>query len=396
MKKVDDNILQTVGPEGGGTPPAEAEHSAGTEKAVAPDGIEPVAKETEDFDAATLPEADSTGEEQQEKPSKTLQNVDGSDLADSVPPAGLCSDDPENDDGKLISSGDSRLFHGYAITRQGGRPDNQDSYRACKTRLGYLFIVCDGMGGGPGGKTASSRACQKIVEIVNSPTLPGRVGKGVGDILDFALDFANYDLRQYVQSHPELTGMGTTCVLLLVTKNKAFVKHAGDSRLYQIRGGRKVYRTTDHSLVQELLKRHALKNEEQARQSSQANVITSALGTSRTIPHKESVELPFKKGDRFLLSTDGLHGVLPEPELLDALGQPLATKKRDNETEGPRHIMQGLADKIDSIGKGRGGHYDNMTGIIIVMDKDSAMRPTMWQVTSDKLSKLKTFIKLLK
>ncbi len=396
MEKVDDNILQTVGPEGGGTPPAEAEHCVGTEKATVPDGIEPVAKEMEDFDAATLPEAGSAGEEQQEQSPKTLQNVDGSNLVDSVPPVDLCTDDPENDDGKLISPCDSRLFHGYAITRQGGRPDNQDSYRACKTRLGYLFIVCDGMGGGPGGKTASSRACQKIIEIVNSPTLPGKAGKSESEMLDFALDYANYDLRQYVQSHPGLAGMGTTCVLLLVTKNKAFVKHAGDSRLYQIRGSRKVYRTTDHSLVQELLNRHALKNEEQARQSSQANVITSALGTSRLIPHKESAELPFKKGDRFLLTTDGMHGVMPEPELLDALSQPLATKKRNNETEGLRHIMQGLADKIDSIGKGRGGHYDNMTGIMIAMDEDSAMRPTIRQATSDKLSKLKTFIKFLK
>lgn len=396
MEKVDDNILQTVGSESGGIHPVGAESNVSPENDAVPYGIEPVAKETEDFDVAALSEADNTDEEQQEEPSKTLQNVDGRDLVDSVPPIELCSDDPKNDDGKLIGSGNSRLFHGYAITRQGGRPDNQDSYRACKTRLGYLFIVCDGMGGGPGGKTASSRACQKILEIVNSPMLPDKAGEGESKILDFALEYANYDLRQYVQSHPELTGMGTTCVLLLLTKNKAFVKHVGDSRLYQIRGGRKVYRTTDHSLVQELLKRHALKNEEQARLSSQANVITSALGTSRLIPHKESVELPFKKGDRFLLTTDGMHGVMPEPELLDALSQPLATKKRDNETEGPRHIMQGLADKIDSIGKGRGGHYDNMTGIMIVMDEDSAMRPTMRQVTSDKLSKLKTFIKFLK
>lgn len=396
MKKVDDNILQTTNPESDGTSPVDTEPNVSPEHEAVPDGIEPVAKETEDFDARTLPETDSADEEQQEKPSKTLQNVGGSDLVDSVPPVGLCSDDPENGDGKLIGSGDSRLFHGYAITRPGGRPDNQDNYMAYKTRLGYLFVVCDGMGGGPGGKTASSRACQKIVEIVNSPTLPGRVGKGVGDILDFALDFANYDLRQYVQSHPELTGMGTTCVLLLITKNKAFVKHAGDSRLYQIRGSRKVYRTTDHSLVQELLKRHALKDEEQARQSSQVNVITSALGISQLIPHKESAELPFKKGDRFLLSTDGLHGVLPEPELLDALSQHIVTKKRDNETEGLRHVMQGLANKLDSIGERRRDHYDNMTGIMIVMDEDSAMRPTIRQVVKDKLSKLKIFTKFLK
>lgn len=428
MEKVEDNTRQPI------KPAMESGHEGlGPDKANAPvpEGIEPVADglETvpngvdeldtmfsaepdeaveesfpETVETESLPSSGAKGAEIQsdtkdkgkdgprhEGGSKTLVNDDGRDLLGDVPPEGLCYNDGDNVDGKIISSTGSGIFHGYAITRQGGRSENQDSFGACKTRRGFLMIVCDGMGGGPGGKTASMRACQKITDIVNSNTLPKRVGKSDDDVLNFALYFANYDLRQYVKDHPELSGMGTTCVLLLVTRNKAIVKHVGDSRLYQIRDGRKVYRTTDHSLVYELLKRHALKDEEEARLSPQSNVITSALGTGKAIPHIETEELPYKKGDRFLLSTDGVHGAMPEGELLDTISQPLIAKNRNSETDGLRYIMQGLADKLDSIGKAKGGRYDNLTGIMVVMDRNSAMPVKVWQKIKDTIAKLKIF-----
>lgn len=353
--------------------------------------FQPAALDVEAFNATTNKKEQGLmrkGDDERKESTPTLIG-DTSLLEDPIDtPINICSKDGDNADGLLVLCPEPTLFKGYAITRQGGRPENQDSFIIGKTRLGYLLVVCDGMGGGPGGKTASQMACNIIFNTVNtSPSkLPASIKKSENSILNFALEFANYNIKQYAQEHPSLKGMGTTCALVLITRNKAFVKHVGDSRVYQLRGVCKVYRTTDHSYVFELLKQHALKTEEQARLSPQVNVITSALGISREIPHIESQELAYKKGDRFLITTDGIHGIMPEKELLEDICQPV---KDGKEAEGLRHIMRQLADKVDSIGIGKGNKYDNLTGVLIEMDTDSALNVPIIQNVKDKIIKMK-------
>ena len=68
---------------------------------------------------------------------------------------------------KTLHKNDADIFVGFAESRIGGRPENQDSYGYKETSLGFLLTVCDGMGGGPGGKTASSIAVQEIITGVD-------------------------------------------------------------------------------------------------------------------------------------------------------------------------------------------------------------------------------------
>ena len=172
------------------------------------------------------------------------------------------------------------------------------------------MTVCDGMGGGPGGKTASSIAVKEIIAgVTEAPK-----DEETTNILIKAIRRANMAIIEFAAEHPELSGMGSTCTVLLISENSAIVAHVGDSRVYQIRGKKKVFRTFDHSMVFELVKKKVI-TEEQARLSQQSNVITRALGAKPDV-EVDCVELSFKKGDRFLLCTDGIHGSMPEEELV--------------------------------------------------------------------------------
>ena len=98
--------------------------------------------------------------------------------------------------------------------------------------------------------------------------------------------------------NPSLKGMGSTATVLLLSDKSAFVAHVGDSRVYQIRSGKKIFRTFDHSMVFELVKQKVI-TEEQARLSAQSNIITRALGMQPDL-QVDVVERPYEKGDRFV------------------------------------------------------------------------------------------------
>lgn len=231
----------------------------------------------------------------------------------------------------------------------GGRSENQDSYGIAKTAFGLLLVVCDGMGGGPGGKTASSIVTQTIIDYV--------VGESSDisplSLLAGAATAANEAVLSQVERNQALRGMGTTCVCVLLQKNKAFILHVGDSRCYQLRGDRCVFRTADHSYVGELVRRGSL-TEEAARVSKYSNVITKAVGAGANI-EPEVEMITYKPGDRFALMTDGIWGSMPEPQLLNLL-----CCDSNLETLVPR-----IAAKVDSIGIAEGGGHDNLTLLMV-------------------------------
>ena len=195
-------------------------------------------------------------------------------------------------------------------TRQGGRPENQDSCGFVDTPHGFLAIMCDGMGGGPAGRQASELAVNTIAEYVNS--IPDAIK--LDELLQQAIEKAHQTIVEAGQKYPELKGMGTTVAAVLFHKEKAIVAHVGDSRVYQFRFGRRLFRTTDHSMVAELVSVNKL-TEEQARLSGQTNLITRALGGGN---HLADIDMrPYEKGDRFLLCTDGIWGALPAKDLVE-------------------------------------------------------------------------------
>lgn len=250
-------------------------------------------------------------------------------------------------------------LHGVANSMQGGRSENQDDMAFVDTELGLLVLVCDGMGGGPGGKTASYIVKYEMVKALCActPQTPR------DHALKMAASSANDALEKKMQEVPALQGMGSTFVAALISKESAYVAHAGDSRCYLLRGGKCVYRSNDHSLVGELVRKKAL-TEEEARRSPQSNVITRGLGsTSNHVP--EIDEVPYRKGDRFVLCTDGVWGSMPQADLL----------KRFTEKTDLQQIVSNLSAEIDNIGFSKGGYHDNHTMAIVDMDASSTLKP---------------------
>lgn len=253
-------------------------------------------------------------------------------------------------------------FSGFLETRIGGRPENQDSFGYIETPDGLLVIVCDGMGGGPGGKTASSIT----VEVVKQSVLESsHLHQSREEALKLAVERAHVALLNKMQEVPALRGMGTTIAALYINHESAVVLHIGDSRIYKLRDATKVFRTQDHSMVGDMVRGGTL-TEEQARLSAQANIITRAIGIDgKSIPDFDIV--PYEKGDRFVLCSDGIWGAMPEPQLI----------KHFSEHRSLANIVESLSNKVDSLGRDKGNHHDNLTLAMVETKIDSKLKEKM-------------------
>lgn len=247
---------------------------------------------------------------------------------------------------------------GHIQSKTGGRIENQDFYGSTQTQYGELIIVCDGMGGHNGGRHAAESAVQIIIEEVSKSKAVNPV-----DAVSEAITKANTAIWEENHLDKRLKGMGTTVVALLITPQKAISFHVGDSRIYQLRNGKIQFRTFDHSHVFEMVKA-GLINEEQARLSEKSNIITRGLGIQATVDVSITDSLSYKKGDRFLLCTDGICGAIPENELVD-----MASRKENLE-----NVLNQLVEKIDAIGFENGGKHDNLTSALLEMESDSTLK----------------------
>ena len=251
---------------------------------------------------------------------------------------------------------------GFWDTRQGGRAENQDSCGFVDTPHGLVAVVCDGMGGGPAGKDASTLAVQAIAEYFCNQQ------PDAGDLkvmMQNAIEHAHQAIISKSESHPEMRGMGSTVVAVLFNSRAAIVAHIGDSRLYQLRHGEKVFRTEDHSMVADMVRSKEL-TEEQARLSQQTNVITKALGGKNGLL-ADIEEIPYEKGDRFLLCTDGIWNALPEADLV----------KRAAKTPSLAGTVDSIVLLADEIGRKNGNTHDNLTLALFETKEDSTEKVKM-------------------
>jgi serine/threonine protein phosphatase PrpC len=260
----------------------------------------------------------------------------------------------------------------HILSRIGGRGENQDFFGSRETRHGLLVVVCDGMGGAKGGSTASQLAVETILNEVSNSTLVDD-----GEILREAIMKANSVVYRTGCSRQDLQGMGTTVVALLINENKAAAAHVGDSRIYQIRGAKRIFRTFDHSMVFELVRRGKI-TEEQARLSAQSNVILRALGTKPEVDIEINKEIYYLRGDRFLLCSDGIWGAVSEKEILK-----LAKCGKSVE-----QTVEKIVETIDSIGTEKGNKHDNLTAGLIETNINSKIQP-------DVSKKIKIIISIL-
>ncbi len=201
----------------------------------------------------------------------------------------------------------TRVLVGAATDVGRARSHNEDTYgyripedAETADHKGYLFVVCDGMGGHAAGEVASQIAVETILTTYyDEPDSPA-------ESLKHAIAIANSRIFTQASQRSEQRGMGTTAVAIVVRGDSMTVAHAGDSRAYLLRNGELSRLTRDHSLVEEWVAKGVLPASE-AGQHPMSNVITRALGHAPEVT-PEVQEQPLEDGDLLLLCSDGLSG----------------------------------------------------------------------------------------
>jgi serine/threonine protein phosphatase PrpC len=240
------------------------------------------------------------------------------------------------------------------------RSSNEDSY-CTRADLG-LFVVADGMGGHVAGEVASRIAVDTIQKFINETagadknrTWPFPFDPTISldaNRLKAAFRLANRQIANAITDAADLRGMATTASALLAGQTRACVAHVGDSRIYVLRDGALEQITNDHSWVEEQVRAGAL-TPIAARQHPWRNVVTRALAGGED-PEIDVVELSPKKGQRFLLCSDGLSTVVAHDTIARILGEEHA----ELET-----ICQALIAAANE-----GGGPDNITTLVLEID----------------------------
>ncbi|WP_025159224.1 PP2C family protein-serine/threonine phosphatase [Leifsonia aquatica] len=221
------------------------------------------------------------------------------------------------------------------------RSNNQDSGYA-----GHgLFVVADGMGGHAGGDVASAIAVNRIREADTEYATATEAEFA----LQSALIAANSLLAETVFEHPELTGMGTTVSAMIRVGDQIALAHIGDSRIYLYRDGELKQVSTDHTFVQRLVDSGRI-TEEEAMVHPRRSVLMRVLGDVDASPEIDTWVLDTRPGDRWLICSDGLSGVVKNDDLQAAL----ATR------DAPRQVAEKLLKQsLDA------GAPDNVTVVIL-------------------------------
>lgn len=195
------------------------------------------------------------------------------------------------------------------------RSNNQDSGYAGSN----LFVVADGMGGHAGGDVASSLAVARLAPLDQPFTSTSDAEHALRDaIADTATE-----LIDTVGRRPELAGLGTTVSALIMVDQSAVIAHIGDSRIYLYRDGALTQITTDHTFVQRLVDSGRITPEE-ARYHPRRSVLMRVLGDMDPDPEVDTFIMPTQPGDRWLLCSDGLSGVVDDVHTAKAMALGLA------------------------------------------------------------------------
>ncbi|MFD9031784.1 Stp1/IreP family PP2C-type Ser/Thr phosphatase [Streptomyces sp. NPDC059567] len=212
-----------------------------------------------------------------------------------------------------------------------------------------LLAIADGMGGQAAGEVASSEVISTLVTLDDD--VPS---SDILTSLGAAVQRANDQLRMMVEEDPQLEGMGTTLTALLWTGQRLGLVHVGDSRAYLLRDGVLTQITQDHTWVQRLVDEGRI-TEEEATTHPQRSLLMRALGSGDHVEPDLSIR-EVRAGDRYLICSDGLSGVVSHQTMEDTLAS----------YQGPQETVQELIQLAL-----RGGGPDNITVIVAdVLDVD--------------------------
>lgn len=209
-------------------------------------------------------------------------------------------------------------------------------------RPGYLFILCDGMGGQKSGEVASQLTATWISKkyYKNNKFDPLSLRKIIKDV--------NKDIFNLSNKYEEYDGMGTTLISALIKDDKIYIYSVGDSRVYLFRNNRLKQLTEDQSEVWELYEAGII-NKDEIIDHPKKNYITEAIGIDEEVSinyYKNNIE----KGDKFLLSSDGLTDMIKDRQIRDIF--------RSEES------LKDITNKLIISANDKGGN-DNITCIVI-------------------------------
>lgn len=250
-------------------------------------------------------------------------------------------------------AGPLRIHTAHLTDRGRVRDENQDACLELHGAAGeQLLVVADGMGGHRGGSTASRLLIETVREIFEAAPCWD------GETLRVAIAEANARICQAANDSLELMGMGTTVVAVLIGNehDAAWLAHVGDSRAYRLRAGVFEQLTEDHSLVAELVRRGAI-TESEAIDHPRRNEILRSVGIQ---PHVEIdlASLSLQNGDRLLLCSDGLSGLVPDDEIaavlnasqpIDAVSQLVEAATARGSPDNVTVIVSVLTDEAQNI-----------------------------------------------
>jgi len=197
------------------------------------------------------------------------------------------------------------------------RENNEDAIEVKLFPDMTVGIVADGMGGQAAGEIASKRAIEVVPRELRKNLAQATSHDQVKTVIRRAVVQANEEIMAMGALDRDLRNMGTTIVIAVWRKgNELYVAGVGDSRAYRVRGSHIEQLTIDHSLAQALVENKTISAAE-AREHRFRNVLWKYLGTKEVGEGPEVRVEPLQAGDKFLLCTDGLSGVVPDTMLLE-------------------------------------------------------------------------------
>lgn len=239
-----------------------------------------------------------------------------------------------------------------------------------------LVVLADGMGGYKAGEVASGIAVRTVMSLLKDAveredltqrdSATGLSRPGI--LLRDAIQRANKIIYQTARTQANCEGMGTTVVAGLFFDDRLTIAHAGDSRLYRLRGADLTQVTKDHSLLQELVAR-GFYTPEEAQRAASKNYVTRALGVEPTV-EVDVTEVPVLKDDLFLLCSDGLSDMVEDEDIqltISTFGANLETLAKQlvllgNDNGGRDNISIVLVRALDSF-PARRGVIDRILGL---------------------------------
>jgi protein phosphatase len=201
----------------------------------------------------------------------------------------------------------------YEETQLGARYNNQDYFAHTINENYACFIVADGLGGHEGGEIASKEFCLAIMELIQTymPQLINDASHGMEHLILSAWKLMrNRIMQKYVEVYPQ-----TTFALVWIDENQLITAHVGDSRIYRLQHHAMIWRTKDHTPVQELFDEGKISEDDFGSHPLQNRLLRSV--TIEENPEADIyVHPPLMKDETIVLCTDGFWGALKQSDIL--------------------------------------------------------------------------------